>query len=159
MSTCSRIGIEHMDGTITSVYCHFDGYIDGGVGESLLTDHATRTHAEALVALGNLSSVAGGDVEAYARDRGENFADNKPLVSANRAQYLRHADQSGAECAYLFPYQSPNGVLTMFELLPGLLEEHRVGWLVHVVRPGRKWEDLATVFAQDNKNKGDEDEE
>jgi hypothetical protein len=29
MSTRSRIAIENQNGSVTSVYCHFDGYISG----------------------------------------------------------------------------------------------------------------------------------
>jgi hypothetical protein len=28
MATRSRIAIENQDGTVTSIYCHFDGYIE-----------------------------------------------------------------------------------------------------------------------------------
>jgi hypothetical protein len=34
MSTRSRIAIENQNGSVTSVYCHFDGYISG-VGKTL----------------------------------------------------------------------------------------------------------------------------
>jgi hypothetical protein len=34
MSTRSRIAIENQNGSVTSIYCHFDGYISG-VGKTL----------------------------------------------------------------------------------------------------------------------------
>jgi len=34
MATRSNIAIENQDGTVSAIYCHFDGYIDG-VGEIL----------------------------------------------------------------------------------------------------------------------------
>jgi len=34
MATRSRIAIENQDGTVTSIYCHFDGYLSG-VGKLL----------------------------------------------------------------------------------------------------------------------------
>jgi hypothetical protein len=70
MSTNSTISVELPDNKgVKTVYCHWDGYLEG-VGATLLNDFNTQEKAEALVALGDLSSVAGG-VEAYHRDRGE----------------------------------------------------------------------------------------
>jgi hypothetical protein len=34
MSTRSRIAIENQNGSVTSIYCHFDGYISG-VGKTI----------------------------------------------------------------------------------------------------------------------------
>jgi hypothetical protein len=73
MSTRSRIAIQNQDGSVTSIYCHFDGYIDG-VGKILFENyHLTKT--EQLIALGDISSLGKTieDTVAYARDRGEDF--------------------------------------------------------------------------------------
>lgn len=83
MSTRSRIGILNPDATITSVYCHNDGYIEG-VGTTLTTHYTDEAKIRALIDLGDLSSVgppAGvlhsfsnpilGVTVAYGRDRGE----------------------------------------------------------------------------------------
>ena len=96
MSTRSRIGILNDDGTVTSVYCHFDGY-PTGVGTGLLEDHNSEEAAKALIALGNLSSVERGSVTAYARDRGENAEEN----AAETHSIYRRPD-SGMEYAYLW---------------------------------------------------------
>jgi hypothetical protein len=74
MATRSRIAIENQDGTVTSIYCHFDGYIDG-VGKTLQENYNTREKMEQLIALGDISSL-GKTIEetvAYHRDRGEEF--------------------------------------------------------------------------------------
>jgi len=73
MSTRSRIAIENQDGTVTSVYCHFDGYVKG-VGKTLFENY-NREKTEQLVALGNISELKETieDTIAYARDRGEDL--------------------------------------------------------------------------------------
>ena len=87
MSTRSRIGILNPDATITSVYCHNDGYVEG-VGTALTTHYTNEAKIRALIALGDLSSVgplvtppkgvkhrfddaACGVTVAYGRDRSE----------------------------------------------------------------------------------------
>ena len=73
MSTRSRIAIENQDGTVTSVYCHFDGYVKG-VGKTLFENY-NREKTEQLVALGNLSQLneSTETTIAYCRDRGEDL--------------------------------------------------------------------------------------
>ena len=89
MATRSRIAIEKQDGTVDSIYCHFDGYIDG-VGKTLFENYSDREKVEKLIELGDLSSL-GSQIEpdstkphtfnnpqddvtvAYHRDRGEDF--------------------------------------------------------------------------------------
>ena len=56
MSTRCRIGIENKDGTITSIYCHHDGYPDG-VGEVLVNHYKTEEQIRKLLELGDLSSI------------------------------------------------------------------------------------------------------
>jgi hypothetical protein len=76
MSTRSRIAIENQDGTVISVYCHFDGYVKG-VGK-ILFENYNREKTEQLVALGNLSQLneSTETTIAYARDRGEDLKKN-----------------------------------------------------------------------------------
>lgn len=83
MSTNSTIIVE-VDGKAKSIYCHWDGYIDG-VGFALRDNFGTQELAEAVVALGDCSTIAGAAdidaieaIEAYHRDKGEDWADVKP---------------------------------------------------------------------------------
>lgn len=85
MGTRSRIGRQNSDGTITSIYVHFDGYIDH-VGALLLEHYTDPAKIGGLLDLGDCSclereitrpeghafgrAVAGHTV-AYGRDRGE----------------------------------------------------------------------------------------
>lgn len=87
MATRSRIGIEQEDGTILSIYCHWDGYPSHN-GRILLEHYTDRDKVSKLMELGAISSLAKnlkpdigvehdfekpakGVVVAYHRDRGE----------------------------------------------------------------------------------------
>lgn len=88
MATRSRIAIENQDGTIKSIYCHFDGYIAGN-GDTLQKHYTDRSKVEKLIELGDISSLKEnieptgehnfnnrqeGVTVAYHRDRGEDFS-------------------------------------------------------------------------------------
>jgi len=85
MATRSRIGIENENGTISSIYCHSDGYPDG-VGATLKEHYSNSQKLRMLINLGDISilreHVATMDEHsydnpkqnvtvAYHRDRGE----------------------------------------------------------------------------------------
>lgn len=53
MSTRSLIVVEKPDGTYDTIYCHFDGYVKGGVGEELFKNYKERWKVENLISLGN----------------------------------------------------------------------------------------------------------
>jgi hypothetical protein len=91
MGTRSAIGIEHQNGKIEAVYCHWDGYLSNN--GRILLDHYDRDKTLALVALGDLSSLRPeigekhdfddrsdtyrGWCKFYGRDRGETEVDSK----------------------------------------------------------------------------------
>lgn len=92
MATRSRIAIEQADGTVKSVYCHWDGYPKGN-GRTLVEHYTDRAKVEALIALGDISILGervepigehsfnqpeDGTTVAYHRDRKESF--NRPRV-------------------------------------------------------------------------------
>jgi predicted CxxxxCH...CXXCH cytochrome family protein len=120
MSTRSRIGIVNSDGTITSIYCHFDGY-PSGVGATLVEHWTDPDKVKALIALGDISSLreeVGGswsdekvrqamDADprskwtlAYGRDRGEEGTE--AMVHAGMQKYLADGFNCGAEYIYLY---------------------------------------------------------
>lgn len=117
MSTRSRIGYQLPDGSIKSIYCHHDGYVEVGVGvgHQLHTHYNSLAAAKKIVALGDLSSLypqlalpegashtfdqaIKGVTVAYGRDRGE--LDCKAVKSASVEAFL--AIDSGQEYSYLF---------------------------------------------------------
>ena len=65
MSTRSLIGYKDTDGSITYVYCHYDGYIDG-VGEDVKA-YSDLESVKEMVAHGDRSTVTG----PYYKDRGD----------------------------------------------------------------------------------------
>jgi hypothetical protein len=67
MSTHSRIGIQNQDGSVTSVYCNWDGYTSY-VGAMLLDHYSDESKVRALISLGDLS-VLGERVSPNATER------------------------------------------------------------------------------------------
>lgn len=110
MATRSRIAIENQDGTVTSVYCHHDGYIDYN-GVVLQKHYSQREKVEALIALGDLSSIgervsteeshsfenpSRGVTVAYHRDRSEDL--NQETHESKEAFFTSDYEEYG----YLF---------------------------------------------------------
>ncbi len=98
MGTRSLIAAQR-DGYFESIYCHWDGYLDG-VGKTLLEHYTDQTKLHALLALGDRSSLDEGLTPGYRDARGETG------VNAQRATTLddlfHQADGSGAEFVYVF---------------------------------------------------------
>ena len=94
MSTNSRIGIRLEDGSILSVYHHWDGYPEW-LGVTLKQQYNTREKIEELIDGGNMSccyTQSGWEIEdeeklkdlpykpLYYTDRGESIDDNAPKL-------------------------------------------------------------------------------
>ena len=73
MATRSRIAIKNDDGTYTSIYCHYDGYVEG-VGAELVNHFDDREKIKVLMDGGDCSSIDNGVVETY-RSLGETGTD------------------------------------------------------------------------------------
>jgi len=59
MATRSRIGMVNDDGTVTSIYCHWDGYPSNN--GNILNDHYKNPEkVKSLIKLGNISSLKPG---------------------------------------------------------------------------------------------------
>ena len=114
MSTNSRIGKLLPDGTIKQIYCHYDGYVEGGVGETLVNHYSKVEDVNELLKLGDISVLTGelfpsgdhsfdkpesGITIAYGRDRGEKNVDAK-IVSLD--EWYSTFYSSGIEFYYLF---------------------------------------------------------
>lgn len=56
MATRSRIGIENEDGTVSSVYCHWDGYPSNN-GRILVAHYTDREKVKELISLGAISAL------------------------------------------------------------------------------------------------------
>ena len=112
MGTRSRIGIERADGTVTSIYCHWDGYPSHN-GRILVENYTTEAKINKLMKLGGLSSLdveigtkhdfdkkVDGECNAYGRDRGEK--DVAAQTSANAGAMFFEATEGWEEYAYLY---------------------------------------------------------
>jgi hypothetical protein len=103
MATRSRIAIENEDGTVSSVYSHWDGYPSNN-GRILMEHYKDRTKLQKLIDLGSLSSLAQeveipegvshsfespglGITVFYGRDRGEK--DVQAQSHTDRKAFLR----------------------------------------------------------------------
>ena len=125
MGTRSMIGKLEADGTVTAIYCHWDGYAEG-VGMMLMKHYRDVTKIDELMALGDLSSLApeigerhpfsyhdvqmtnerynelyGNMCVAYGRDRGELETQSKTYddIDAYAENALR---DFGGEYLYLY---------------------------------------------------------
>ena len=103
MATRSRIAMEMADGTVKSIYCHWDGYPSNN-GRLLLENYDDHAKVEKLIALGDISYLAKevdpdpdedhtfgnpqeGVTVAYHRDRGEDL--RKPILHKSVPDFVK----------------------------------------------------------------------
>ena len=109
MGTRSTIAIQNANGTVTGIYCHWDGYLSNN-GRILNENYTTEAAVRELIALGDLSGLgetvgvktdfnnpADGQCIAYGRDRGETGID-----AATFDSHTDLVEQIGQEYDYLF---------------------------------------------------------
>ena len=109
MGTRSTIAIENADGTVSGIYCHWDGYLSHN-GQILQENYTDEASVRELIALGNISSLGAeigtahdfndaprDECNAYGRDRGERDVD--AYTAHNWRQYCA---EHGQEYDYLF---------------------------------------------------------
>ena len=106
MSTNCSVAIQNEDGSVTGIYGHWDGYLDG-VGAELLDKFRTVTEVKELIMLGDCSSIVD-TVEAYHRDKGEKWDSVAPRVHNSYNEFI---EDMGQEYNYLFD----NGVWMVSE--------------------------------------------
>lgn len=118
MSTRSKIAIKKKDGSIESIYCHSDGYLEYN-GVILNNYYKDPEKVQKLINLGDISCLAPkvmpdpsrphsfdyderqDDVTvAYGRDRGEKETDKK--VFPNLDSFKEHLEGTWCEYAYMF---------------------------------------------------------
>lgn len=92
MSTNSTIAVQHLDGTVSTVYCHWDGYLSYN-GRLLIDHYNSLEMAEGLVDKGNISLL--GDTIDTTK-----FFREHETVYANLHEYLSNG--SFQECNYLW---------------------------------------------------------
>jgi len=88
MSTRSRIAIQKEDGEVVSIYCHFDGYIEG-VGRTLKAHYNDKDKALNLIEGGDISVLKNStDTTVYYKDRGDKWDTIKPEVHRGLDQLM-----------------------------------------------------------------------
>lgn len=115
MATRSTIAVIHEDGTVSQIYCHYDGYVSFN-GKLLVTNYNNLLAAEFLVSKGDLSTLGervtsqgaqgehsfsnseDGVCVYYGRDRGE--TGGEPRVFPSVHDYRLYAKRQ--EVNYLF---------------------------------------------------------
>lgn len=96
MSTRSRIAIENSDGTIESVYVHFDGY-PAGVGKKLNENYTSEEKVRELMVRGPIRTL-GNTIEET-----EFFNDEeKAEKSLSFRTFMKLCEDSWADYAYIF---------------------------------------------------------
>jgi hypothetical protein len=98
MSTRSKIGIENNNGTVSAIYCHWDGYIEHN-GRILKSSYLDREKVQQLMELGDISALDN-DLDlviAYHRDLGKEYY--PPIEYRNIDSFSK---QFGFEYGYVF---------------------------------------------------------
>ena len=126
MATRSNIGIVNENGSVTGIYCHWDGYPEHN-GKLLLKHYTDSERINGLMSLGSLSILAEnlystdihtfnnpqeGVCVAYGRDRGETGTNSKTFD--NISEFEEFAGNSWSDYQYLFnngkwQYRNHNG--------------------------------------------------
>lgn len=101
MATRSLIGKANENGSITSIYCHFDGYPSHN-GFILKNYYDTEEKVDQLLELGNLSALfeTTENCIAYGRDRGDTGQEAE--VIRNLETYLKSGENY---IEYFYVYQ------------------------------------------------------
>ncbi len=88
MATRSTIALEYADGSVSQVYCHWDGYLSG-VGSQLQGSYTDPFLLDAEVIMpGDMSCIG----EPYTQ-RGERYEDLKPRRYQNFDEYVAECQQ------------------------------------------------------------------
>jgi hypothetical protein len=87
MATRSTIALEVADGSVSQVYCHFDGYLSG-VGADLVSGYSDPFELQKLIDGGDMSCIG----EPFT-GRGESYEDNAPSRFQNFDEYTAECEQ------------------------------------------------------------------
>lgn len=109
MATRSRIGYQLKDGSIVSVYHHWDGY-PTGLGAHLVAHYSDIDDIRELIDGGDLSTCIREEGPEYYADRGE--TDVEPQLSISHDEFVSLTDECTGEYAYAFV----NGTWTCYDV-------------------------------------------
>ena len=125
MSTRSAIGYKLPNGKIRAKYCHWDGYVEGGVGQTLQESYQAAWKIGRMVELGDMSTLAAeiDDCVFYGRDKGESPRD----VDAQDYDDFDDFTTSFEGCEYFYVWNGNEWLVSkgnlVFDLLDTLIPE------------------------------------
>ena len=125
MGTRSAIGYKLPNGKIRAKYCHWDGYVEGGVGQTLQESYQDAAKIGLMVELGDMSTLAAeiDDCVFYGRDRGDSPRD----VDAQDYDDFDDFTTSFEGCEYFYVWNGNEWLVSkgnlVFDLLETLLPE------------------------------------
>jgi len=123
MGTRSAIGYKLPNGKIRAKYCHWDGYVEGGVGQTLQESYQDAVKIGLMVELGDMSTLAAeiADCSFYGRDRGDTDVD------AQDYDDFDDFTTSFEGCEYFYVWNGNEWIVSqgnlVFDLLETLLPE------------------------------------
>lgn len=94
MATRSTIGVLNTDGSVTAVYCHWDGYPENN-GKLLMENYTTENAVRGLIELGSISSLGKSVGEKHPFSRFEKDAGAHPLVGEAFDARIALAEREG----------------------------------------------------------------
>ena len=89
------------DGSVTSIYCHSDGYPDEA-GQTLKECYFNSKQVARLLALGDLSELGTSLAKTVAYDRDCDETGNEALTTVSEKEWLSEVQDGGRAFAYLF---------------------------------------------------------
>ena len=131
MSTRSLIGISANGWEVEYIYCHWDGYVHGGVGEELLTHFDTTSKVEKLISMGDCSEIGGREREGMV---------NTNLFGCNIVQHEEDLEKGAKKASSPSDFVSQKGWAEYCYLFDG----HE--WYVACRETGWKFRELQEVF-------------
>tara|TARA_B110000259_G_scaffold68205_1_gene80377 strand:+ start:2163 stop:2570 length:408 start_codon:yes stop_codon:yes gene_type:complete len=102
MSTRSAIGYLTPNGNVRAIYCHWDGYVNNGVGEMLINHWQPAYRVAQLVESGHMSQLEI-DIKSsyfYGRDRGETV----DISTDEFESILEFSSSYLGDCEYVYLY-------------------------------------------------------
>jgi hypothetical protein len=102
MATRSLIGVNLNSEITKIIYCHWDGY-PSGVGQTLVENYSVPQAVDALMGLGDLSSLGNAPYEciAYHRDKKEPWGTVEPR-EVNTSELSEVAKDYGVDYVYIY---------------------------------------------------------
>lgn len=135
MSTRSNIGKLNPDGTVTRIYCHFDGYLSHN-GYTLVEHYQDEAKVDQLLALGDLSTLSDEIGEKQDFDNRSTHNDKWCLA------YGRDRGESGTE-ADTIPYEKYDARDVDYIYL-----FTKDGWKYQSYNTGYEWTDVKDALAK-----------